>query len=526
MKIDEVNNHQIIFPGRVLDIEDPMMLGRIRVEPLTEAYRDTLDAVPDWDEETDIWTSKDPFIFLPLLPYFTYQVPKVDEYVHIIYMNKKFIQQNQFYIQGPFSSPMATPFENYLPAQKFLATGDRIADSVSIKNQDGTYKDKKTTYGIFPEPGDNALMGRGSSDVIVKTNEVLVRAGKVSSLNKAQLPSANPNRAFLQLSSFTQRQELGETENFFKFTEKIQIVKKILIWDIINLENKVDTFKGSIKLYNTIPSERVNTNNFKIDSILSLSEGTDYGAPIETFIIDNLGSKDIINLVIKIIGGLLNGRLDITGYTINNQNNFNPDSTFTFVVTPSKITYQTGIKFSENQTTNDVAELDNYINFYNGIKPNKGKIESGFFIISGNKNGNAITGPQGDFEKQSKTPINFTPSPVTYGILGAQKLYMFSYDSTGPRGKINLTETLYGIPQEKFVSTDKGIEQLTYPTVRGDELMKLLTKMFAFITGHVHQTATLPPVPVAAGNGQTTNEINQILADSENTILNQNIRIN
>jgi hypothetical protein len=103
---------------------------------------------------------------------------------------------------------------------------------------------------------------------------------------------------------------------------------------------------------------------------------------------------------------------------------------------------------------------------------------------------------------------------------------MFSYDSTGPRGKINLTETLYGIPQEKFVSTDKGIEQLTYPTVRGDELMKLLTKMFAFITGHVHQTATLPPVPVAAGNGQTTNEINQILADSENTILNQNIRIN
>jgi hypothetical protein len=36
----------------------------------------------------------------------------------------------------------------------------------------------------------------------------------------------------------------------------------------------------------------------------------------------------------------------------------------------------------------------------------------------------------------------------------------------------------------------------------------------------------MAPVPVAAGNGQTTAEINAILADAENTILNQNIRIN
>jgi hypothetical protein len=36
----------------------------------------------------------------------------------------------------------------------------------------------------------------------------------------------------------------------------------------------------------------------------------------------------------------------------------------------------------------------------------------------------------------------------------------------------------------------------------------------------------MPPVPVAAGNGQTSTEIDQILAEAENTILNQNIRIN
>jgi hypothetical protein len=56
--------------------------------------------------------------------------------------------------------------------------------------------------------------------------------------------------------------------------------------------------------------------------------------------------------------------------------------------------------------------------------------------------------------------------------------------------------------------------------------MSLLRKIFSFVTGHVHPVATAPPIPVAAGNGQTAAEINAILADAENTILNQNIRIN
>jgi hypothetical protein len=56
--------------------------------------------------------------------------------------------------------------------------------------------------------------------------------------------------------------------------------------------------------------------------------------------------------------------------------------------------------------------------------------------------------------------------------------------------------------------------------------MILLQKIFSYVTGHVHPVATLPPVPVASGNGQTSTEINTILANSQNTILNQEIRIN
>jgi hypothetical protein len=85
---------------------------------------------------------------------------------------------------------------------------------------------------------------------------------------------------------------------------------------------------------------------------------------------------------------------------------------------------------------------------------------------------------------------------------------------------------LYGIPQDKFIGDENSVYNKTYPTVRGDELMKLLRKMFSFVTGHVHPIATMPPVPVASGNGQTSAEIQQILANAENSILNNNIRIN
>ena len=59
-----------------------------------------------------------------------------------------------------------------------------------------------------------------------------------------------------------------------------------------------------------------------------------------------------------------------------------------------------------------------------------------------------------------------------------------------------------------------------------EETTDNIRKMFSFITGHVHPIATMAPVPVASGNGQTTQEIWSILAEAEKTVLNENIRIN
>ena len=135
-------------------------------------------------------------------------------------------------------------------------------------------------------------------------------------------------------------------------------------------------------------------------------------------------------------------------------------------------------------------------------------------------------GLQSDVVEDTFTPVKISNEDITYSILGGQKIYLFSHDSVGSKGPINLSNTLYGIPQDKFIGDDNSIYNKTYPMVRGDELIKLLRKMFAFVTGHVHPIATMPPIPVTGGNGQTTAEIQSILANAEKIILNNNIRIN
>lgn len=529
MKISEQNKYQIIFEGTVYDNKDPMMLGRLRVIPTPyvdyEAARQAVE-FKDGDE----WSSKDPFVFLPLLPFYLSQVPEIKEYVHIIYQNKKFLYENQFYIQGPFSSPLTTPFEYNEGAKKYLAAGDQIKEGRSLRNPDGTYRDKAKTYGIFPEPLDNGLLGRGSADVIVKKDSVLVRAGKViEPLSKGTFPPVgNSNRAFLQLSIFGRTKKNLEPEVRVNLKEVVKVVKKLVTWNIENLENMQNVFTGTVTLYSvTANSDRVNTKNFKPKTITLLSPGADYTLLNEIRFV-NKSFDDAVYIINKYIEGVFNASsnkpINVSPYPV-----YPLSDQFPFIVSPSAETFQKGNRFSPTETTNDIAELNNYLKFYSKIKVLTGKVSSGFFLVSENKNGKPLIGPQSEVITSTVTPFDFEGSAITYGVLGAQRLYLISQDSEGPKGSesTKLLDSLYGLDQNNFIGKDnKTILNQTYPTVRGDELMTVLRKIMLYVKGHVHPVATMPPVPVAAGNLQSTSEIDQILADAENTILNQNIRIN
>ena len=128
----DLGDHRIIVPGVVLDNQDPLMIGRIRVLPESE---NELQAYPEnWSKEKE-WTIQDPFVFLPLIPYYISQVPEIDEYVHIMYATKQEKKDGtKFYIQGPVSRPWNNSFENYRNSESVLANGDKLKKAASIRN--------------------------------------------------------------------------------------------------------------------------------------------------------------------------------------------------------------------------------------------------------------------------------------------------------------------------------------------------------------------------------------------------------
>ena len=275
-----MTNNTILFNAVVIDNEDPLMLGRVRARFLNPpsdmgSYEDITRSInnPIWSEEDDKWTSRDPFIFLPLIPYFLYQVPKVDEFIQLIYLNKDFKFQNQYYIQSNFSTPTATKFEYFQGGNKFTGIGTQFAAPKPLKNQDGTYTDSSIHKGVFPEPGDNALLGRGSSDVVVKENEVLVRSGKFkgSSLEPNVIPAGNSRRGFLQLSRFNLTKVKRPDKIITVINDQAVSVNYLIEWVITNPENTQDKFTGSVYLYQLKKDRTTNSKNLTIGSDISES---------------------------------------------------------------------------------------------------------------------------------------------------------------------------------------------------------------------------------------------------------------
>lgn len=509
------NKYQIMFTGVVQDDKDPKMLGRIRVYPENNAniqdvlkgyaQRNNLNTVNSPDDITP-WSPDDPFVTLPFLPMYVSQVPKVNELVWLIYVNNDYPYQDIYYIQGPFSSPMSFGFQNYQPAKQLTGQGDQIKPSTDILNTDGTYKDLNSR-GVFPEPGDNALLGRGNSDVIVKNEDILIRAGKSLNMdNPNSLPSVNTSRAFLQISSRTQEKLPPQEKVIFNLETDVSFVKYLVEWDIDNPENGQDVFNGSVKFYKLKQNQRVLSNQLNVDSDI---DDLSFLIFQETF--KNQTSDGVINFVVDKINKLNDGFYNPT---------LNIDLQFPFFFRPNKTTNKwRNSQYNNSSDPNETNSWDNVNTFYKNIKyqPTDSIFGSGLIYQQGK-----VGKPQ-KIARKVETTTEYRNNPQTYGIMGGDKLILLSHKSSIPgKERVDLINTVYGIDIDKL--TDNILPN-TSSMVRGEELIELLNIIVRFMISHVHAMPGTGPVPVALDGTQVTDLLKQ-LNDAHQKVLNTNIRLN
>ena len=511
-----MENNSIFFQCKVLNIEDPMMLGRIRGVRLIDNYEDILKSIsdPPWNEEKDIWTARDPFIFNPLLPYFIYSTPKVDELIQVIYMNKDFQYQNQYYVQNTFSSPTATFKEYYYGGNKFTGTGMQIKNPKPLKNQDGSYTDQAIHKGVFPQPGDNAIMGRGSADVIVKQDEVLIRAGKFKGqyLKPNVIPVANQQRGFLQLSKFQQTKQNLEPKVYYELKEEVVLTKYLIEWVVTNPENAQDKFSGAVYLYQLKPDSSTNSKNLTLTS--EVSENLKKLVASESF---NLLSKtDVIKFINDFIKTCNSTNVTASGIKLFPDNN--ASTKFPIFYRPNLLMYSKLDPSTNSGSGAGNVEIRNITDIYRSIKLNP-SIKGGFGLIYAKGKVGLPKTPIKKVVPQSK----YVTAESSYGALGSDRLFLLSHNSQIPgKSKINFDDTLYGISAEKFAD---DIMPNTSSMVRGEELLELIDMIVRFLITHTHAYPGLPPVPKTQ-DGSTIDKIQTELNNAVEKILSSNIRLN
>jgi hypothetical protein len=521
----------IFYQCLVIDNNDPLMLGRVRATLLIDNYQDIIKSFdsPPWNEQTDPWTDRDPFIFNPLLPYFIYQVPKINELIQSIYVNKDFKYQNQYYVQNAFYSPTSSFFTYQEGGNKFTGTGMRIKGPKPLKNkEDGSYTEKGIHYGVFPEPGDNAILGRGSSDLIIKENDVLLRAGKFKSdsMSPNVLPTANQQRGFLQISRFSNLKIPQEPKTYTTLNDVVLSVKYLIEWTITNPENNEDKFCGAVYLYQLKPDLSTNTENLSVGT--SVNENLKQLVESESFL--SLSKTETINFINTFIKKCNNnsGGSSILGTQMSTK-----PTNFPIFYRPSNQTYSIlepsvqSVVFDQTPsppcptgpTGSNSVEFKNIIEIFSKIRLNPSVITGGYGLIY-KKN---TVGKPVDIKTTVVPQSKYVSNPTTFSTLGADKVFLLSHYSSIPgKRKIDLNDTLYGISNDKF---SDDIIPNTSSMVRGEVLLELINLIVWFLTTHTHSYPGLPPVPVTQ-DGTTTSQILTELQNAVYKILNENIRIN
>jgi hypothetical protein len=519
-----VSSSQIIYKGQCINNDDPMRLGRIRAISKTENRSDREIANENFGKRTyRDWDEKDPFIFKPLLPFFINTPPKVNEYVHLFYNNiTRKGGRDKYYIGGVYSSPTMSKSETYNSAVTNLEEGTRNKPFTNLLNEEGEYfyEDVK---GVYSDPNDITLYGRGSCDIVIKDNTVLLRAGKNNKFENGQVPRRNEKRSFLQLSKFDSRTVYGAPKKKYIFVSEDKNLKVLVEYNITNPENNANLFAGEINIYNLAQADGLSISTASINVGILIPETSKSLLTTVTF------SQKSMSKVKKLINDILEGlvKSDIRGIVTQESENivisgpekFDAGGTFPFYFRPQNSLYKKLGGVSDSSNAQVIINVRNLISGIS-IRATDG-LSDGYSLVY-------------DKDKTDSVPFkptaqNIIPKKIelfnkSVGVMGGDEIYLLSHNSQkfGTKSKIDLSKTIYGIDENTIADE---IEPKTSAMVRGEELIDLLNLIVRFLIGHVHPYPGIAPVPTST-NGITIDNLLEEILNAQDKILNKNIRIN
>jgi len=161
--------NRIIYYGTVIDINDDTDGGRIKVR--------VLDLDNNISDDNLSWS-------YPLLPKFFHIYPQIGEIVRIFIEDVNFPQKSRFWLGSVISQPHKIGYDKAIDALSTTNIG-----LVTPNKAPSTYPEAQ---GVFPLKTDVALIGKVNTDVILRINEVHIRAGKHVNNNILKLNKKNP----------------------------------------------------------------------------------------------------------------------------------------------------------------------------------------------------------------------------------------------------------------------------------------------------------------------------------------------
>jgi hypothetical protein len=518
--MNEVNHHsslpkkytQVINYGKVISNNDPMNLGRIRVEPVgwqnENQYTAFKDPFGKTLTEKSFWTINDPFVFMPLLPLFIYQVPKKEEYVHVIFYNTDLPDRNKFYIQGVFSSPNNTKYEPYDSALAFTAKGERNSLPTDIRDKYGNNTDVNQT-GLYPDVNTIGLLGRYNSDIFLPENGVALRANTIKDGSTPLTPTFNKKHSSISLQKYSTRSIDNGTKTYFENNKVVQPVKYLIEYNVYGgigtLIGKYSAYAYVYKIseYQPVYTNSVDKGWYEFPEISKIGPIYKEDYTFKTF--DEIVTG-INNLIQKVNSGkFLVGNTLITDI-------------FPFVFQPEKPLYD---KYSLNNVS-DVSEAINAQRFISAVHLNKTDANVGLGLVS--KQGEL--GPLTELKSFDAKNITVEPNPITYGVNVSDISFWLSHNSQIPgTNKIDFDTANFSGNSLSQSFIEESILPNTASMVRGEQLLDLIELIVKYLITHVHPYHGMAPNSVGL-DGTQSQKILAELFNATETILNKNLRIN